>query len=566
MSNNCPPEKCFYKVAFSYASENREYVTEVYKHLVSLVEENKVCKKEKIFFDVPSFKQGRVRASEPLKTIYSEQSEFIVPFHCKKYLEKKWTQLEHSEIIFFLDNGEQECIIPVRFDDTEIKGFNKFTDSYIDVKNNQSDYKEAKEVAEDIFERIKDPTNRGKQLSRREIWEAKGISYLSIQKLFQSVDDLIEDEEDIQRQEEIRKLCPVIISQKYLDHFPQLENITYRSTLDWFADLANLADSDSYKYLLMYVNLFLKNIRIKQETYNQIDSWLEDCCTIRLCIKREDLEPKTIIKNIGKIYLLIKFIKTDEENLYKIDLYKNNVNGKIERLLTPENLEEVNIENTDSKKIFTENLSEFLGQLGDEQDIDIELEFIVPYHLFWCDFEQWEIEDGEFLGHVYPVVVRPAQEERKSKKRYKARWKMINKTNFLETQIKYLKQEIKPELKKWQKELNQFISQAYTDKTCSAVAIGSPIKPNCPSIKIRGGVPIIMWARKSAKEGVSKEFLTNNNITNKMLEELPTAIREIRLEGMTRHPKDLMNNFVLLLDDKERQPPQQQLQSPYIEE
>jgi hypothetical protein len=106
-----------YDVALSFAGEDRPYVEEVARHL----REAGI----KVFYD--EFEKvglwGR-NLYQHLQEIYRDQARYSIVFISKHYDGKKWTahELESMQVRAFREN--EEYILPVRFDDTEIPGLN----------------------------------------------------------------------------------------------------------------------------------------------------------------------------------------------------------------------------------------------------------------------------------------------------------------------------------------------------------------------------------------------------------------------------------------------------------
>lgn len=104
-----------FDVALSFAGEDREYVSVV----AHLLREKGIS----VFYD--DFNKAELWGKnliDHLGKIYAESSRFIVMFISKHYAIKDWPNHERK---FAQDRAlrmQEDCILPARFDDTEIKG------------------------------------------------------------------------------------------------------------------------------------------------------------------------------------------------------------------------------------------------------------------------------------------------------------------------------------------------------------------------------------------------------------------------------------------------------------
>ena len=131
-----------YDVALSFAGENREYVEEVAIFLKDFG--------VKVFYD--NFKQDEIWGKnlfEYLQDIYQNKAKYTIVFISNQYKNKKWTRHEYrSAQVRALNEIEQEYILPVKFDDTELPGLNENL-AYISAKN-----KTPKEIANFFINKI----------------------------------------------------------------------------------------------------------------------------------------------------------------------------------------------------------------------------------------------------------------------------------------------------------------------------------------------------------------------------------------------------------------------------
>ena len=104
-----------YQVALSFAGEQRGYVEDVARHLVS--------RGIAVFYDgfetVPLW--GRDGA-EAFHEAFADQSARVVMFVSKSYIEKAWPRHERRSTLSRMVQEEREYVLPVRFDDTPVPG------------------------------------------------------------------------------------------------------------------------------------------------------------------------------------------------------------------------------------------------------------------------------------------------------------------------------------------------------------------------------------------------------------------------------------------------------------
>jgi len=131
-----------YDVALSFAGENREYVEEVAIFLKDFG--------VKVFYD--NFKQDEIWGKnlfEYLQDIYQNKAKYTIVFISNQYKNKKWTRHEYrSAQVRALNEIEQEYILPVKFDDTELPSLNENL-AYISARN-----KTPKEIADFFINKI----------------------------------------------------------------------------------------------------------------------------------------------------------------------------------------------------------------------------------------------------------------------------------------------------------------------------------------------------------------------------------------------------------------------------
>jgi len=135
-------QKIDYDVALSFAGEDRNYVEQVAAYLQN--------KGVRVFYD--NFKKADLWGKnliDHLGNIYAENSRFIVIFVSKHYAGKKWPDQEHKSARERAFNMQEDCILPARFDDTELPGLSPST-SFIDLRTTS-----AEELGELIIQKIR---------------------------------------------------------------------------------------------------------------------------------------------------------------------------------------------------------------------------------------------------------------------------------------------------------------------------------------------------------------------------------------------------------------------------
>ena len=116
-----------YEIGLSFAGEQREFVDKVAKELSA--------KGVKVFYD--TYEQSDLWGKDlyqHLNDIYRNKCKFCIVFLSKQYAEKLWTrhELEAAQARAFKEN--EEYILPVKFDETEIPGINPTT-GYLSASN-----------------------------------------------------------------------------------------------------------------------------------------------------------------------------------------------------------------------------------------------------------------------------------------------------------------------------------------------------------------------------------------------------------------------------------------------
>jgi hypothetical protein len=132
-----------FDVSFSFPGERRKFVSSVADII------RKKLNKNKLFYDFDYQAQlARPNIDSLLQKIYRNNSKLIVVFLSSEYSEKEWCGLEWRAIRDIIKSKDDEKIMFIRFDNTEIDGLFSI-DGYIDANK----YNE-KEIAKFILERI----------------------------------------------------------------------------------------------------------------------------------------------------------------------------------------------------------------------------------------------------------------------------------------------------------------------------------------------------------------------------------------------------------------------------
>src|SRR5665647_164214 len=130
MSGDKKNNDYIYDIAFSFAGEQREYVSQVHKILTERYNVRVFYDKDlKIQIDL----WGKDLAEE-FQKIYEKQSKWCLLFISKDYKEKFWARHEKRSALARAIREKGTYLLPARFDDTEIDGIPNTT-IYIDISN-----------------------------------------------------------------------------------------------------------------------------------------------------------------------------------------------------------------------------------------------------------------------------------------------------------------------------------------------------------------------------------------------------------------------------------------------
>jgi hypothetical protein len=117
-----------YEVAVSFAGEQRNYVEKVVECLKS--------KGISYFYDGEQDSEIDMWGKnliEHFHSVFSKKSRFCVMFISSNYAEKQWTRFERRVALERAMKQDEEYVLPVRFDDTELPGL-LGTTKYLDLR------------------------------------------------------------------------------------------------------------------------------------------------------------------------------------------------------------------------------------------------------------------------------------------------------------------------------------------------------------------------------------------------------------------------------------------------
>ncbi|MEO8376646.1 MAG: TIR domain-containing protein [Candidatus Sumerlaeota bacterium] len=117
-----------FRVALSFPGEKREFVSNVANYLA------KHLQVSSILYDLwHQAELARPGLDAYFLNLYRNESDLVVPFLCSDYNQKNWCGLELRAIREMILEKQLDGIMPLRFDDAQIEGFNK-VDGYIDLR------------------------------------------------------------------------------------------------------------------------------------------------------------------------------------------------------------------------------------------------------------------------------------------------------------------------------------------------------------------------------------------------------------------------------------------------
>jgi hypothetical protein len=110
-----PQRDAKYRVALSYAGEDRPYVKRVYDYLAA--------HRVSTFYDQanPALLWGQ-HLTEELNRIYEKDSASVVIFASKDYAAKDWTRYERRSALSKAAHSPGVYVLLAKFDDTELPG------------------------------------------------------------------------------------------------------------------------------------------------------------------------------------------------------------------------------------------------------------------------------------------------------------------------------------------------------------------------------------------------------------------------------------------------------------
>lgn len=132
-----------FAVALSYPAEHRDYVKKVHAEL------RRTLPRDKIFYDrFFEHELAGPNLSSRLQRIYHDESDLIVIFISAEYERKEWCGLEWRAIQDMIKRRQDDDVMPLRFDDTEVPGLFSI-DGYVDLRDRDPEH-----VADVILERL----------------------------------------------------------------------------------------------------------------------------------------------------------------------------------------------------------------------------------------------------------------------------------------------------------------------------------------------------------------------------------------------------------------------------
>jgi tetratricopeptide (TPR) repeat protein len=133
-----------FQVALSFPGEYRDYVSQVAVIL------GQKLGQDAVFYDQwYTAELARPNMDTHLQAIYHDHAELIVPFLCADYERKQWCGLEWRAIRDLLKRRQEDDIMPLRFDDTDIPGLFSI-DGYIDLRRHTPE-----QIAGFVLQRVK---------------------------------------------------------------------------------------------------------------------------------------------------------------------------------------------------------------------------------------------------------------------------------------------------------------------------------------------------------------------------------------------------------------------------
>ena len=112
--------------ALSFAGEHRNFISNVAEHLATAVDRQRV-----LYDRWHEAEFARPRLATYLPPLYRDESELVVVFLCADYERKEWCGLEWDAVIDLIKTRQDDRIMLVRFDDTEIVGLYRNRDRHL---------------------------------------------------------------------------------------------------------------------------------------------------------------------------------------------------------------------------------------------------------------------------------------------------------------------------------------------------------------------------------------------------------------------------------------------------
>lgn len=252
-----------YDITLSFAGEDRVYVEKV----ATLLKENDI----KVFYD--KFEEEDLWGKDlgiHFDTVYRKSAKYCIPFISKHYKEKLWTNFEIRNIISRAIENNEEYILPVRFDDTEIEGIRP-TIGFIDLR---------KITPEELTNKILKKLNSPKKIAVSEQFQEVRNDVLSVG-LFTSfyVGDFGHQNNG--------PLLKVKITNTLMGEYRYFYEPSFRLTIPFEGNdgffLNNIQNPTKFPIKLEYGEEFEINYNLPQSQYNIWEQLDENCEYYAVC-------------------------------------------------------------------------------------------------------------------------------------------------------------------------------------------------------------------------------------------------------------------------------------------
>ncbi|MHB9133703.1 MAG: hypothetical protein ACYDBB_21785 [Armatimonadota bacterium] len=129
MPSSVPTLQKRFAIALSFPGERRAFVAKVAEHLATSIG------RERVLYDHYFEDEfARVNLDTYLQRLYHEESELIATFICAEYEQKEWCGLEWGAIRDLIKKRQDDVVMLLRFDNTEIAGLFSTT-GYVEISD-----------------------------------------------------------------------------------------------------------------------------------------------------------------------------------------------------------------------------------------------------------------------------------------------------------------------------------------------------------------------------------------------------------------------------------------------